>query len=1166
MGDRYHVEAWSLPLATTQLIVARVPFIKGSFAPKISAAGRGAISVRKDWDRLDDVTDPDAGTGSLFRVYQDSGTDPVFSFFGRRDSRNLADDATDLAVISGPGIGDVMNFARVENFDYPVSPTIDPNWSWGAGGAIRGFQNGSFEESDPGKYDVGSGFEDENLAGWKSMRTGEEGINEDVVSPDSPPTVTNTDPRTGTFAMEFDPADGGSMGGPSGIQRSIPGWGGEQLTVALWVKAVAGERIICGIGPYATASHTNAFDQNDISWAELGNVAEGTGSTDGTYQQFLLDVVTEGPMRSQPAEITVYIQYVDNGDIAVINVDDVIFNGYGIGLQPWEPGPKDQPQTPSTFHQRNGLPGPAPPVTPFDGAAVIQQVYTGTGPAGATQPIEGVTVGRVYTGLAQIHHDTGSAQDFLIRFRRGSSGETYASATISVPTGGTWTPITVTGEAPEEDIFLSVLKVTAGEWWTDASRLFDGQASASWGEINTELLDDAAVDHTGEASPFQRDTLGFLDYTSYTDLLDSAGNGWAPALVDYRAPRGKKYYQHLVEGTRMGFEWQVVDLTASGPRLDLFNPHDWSTRTGGMGVSRVGTDVPALRYGPGVVGGPIIRQPSTVNRVHIEGEGGLFEVRRDSGSITNYDTRELYEGNTDFLDSATIGQVADQTLDERVIPTTALKVQLAPHESDDVPIPFRDFNLGDTYPVDLIGDFTGEKRVVGITTDFTPGFGLYTVEFDQATYTTDPLKAVTEAVRRLMEQAEALPAPADTSRGAVTVTLDPDDPTFAGPVENDYLVAAVDARADLKAVADFVCDGTDDRVQINAAWTAIEGDGSAGGGRVVLSPGTFNTGGQVTMNPDQGQPGEMVGAGKGATIIKMSSGSGTSAVRVRAGSTIRDLSILVDSSATVTRGALEIDESDSQAINVAVDTDDGVGIWCDGPRARVEGCDVIARIDATHGIFVHADASQAMILTNTIHEARQHGIMIDGDSGGTGELTQVLGNRVINPSRQTADTYDGIHMEGPFAADHGPLIEENIIYKTGGGDFRDGINVGVANVVDVTIGVNTVGAGVGRWAISLAGVGCAVNGGRYMGGINVPGDDNHITGAMIAIVNDASNGIVVGGDRNSIMGNKVYPQSGTIPAIGLEILSGATDNVVGHNDLEQTTTLFSDSGTSTVVL
>ena len=852
MADRYHIEAWSLPLATSVRIVARVPFIKGKFGPKISAAGRGAITVRKDWDRLSEVTDPQAGTGSLFRIYQNSGTDPVFSFFGRRDARNLADAATDLAVITGPGIGDVMNYARVENFDYPIHPTVDPDWSWGAGGAIRGLQNGSMEKSDPDEYDIGTGFEDETNGGWSAIPASEFPGYTDLTGF----TVNNVDPRTGTFGLIMDPGDGAD--GFSGIFKIVPAWGGEQITVTLFTKEVTtGQRIIAGIGPFDTFAHTNGFTENGIAWAELDNDPEGTGSSDGTYQQVDLDITTAGSLRT-PEELRLYLVYADTSNVPAVRLDDVAIAGFGIGLHPWEPAPKTfvVSAPPTTFERDT-----SPPVTAFDGS-VVMHIVTPSTDAGSTQFVEGVTVGRTYAGISQIHHDEGSNQDFLIRMRRASTGEPFASATVSVPTGGTWTEITVEGEAVEEDIFLSVLKVTAGEWWTDGVRLIGGLGSASWGDINTQLFDDAAVDHVAETPPFDRDTLGFLDYTSHTDLLDSAGNAWAPAKVEYRAPRGKKLYQVQVDGSRMGFEWQVIDLTATGPRLDLFNPYDWTARTGGMGINRVGTDVPALRYGPGVVGGPIVRQPSTANRFHIEGEGGLFEVRRDTASIGNYDTREYYEGSTDFLDSATIGQVADQALTERTIPTTALKVQLDPNESDDVPVPFRDFDLGDTYPVDLIGDFTGEKRVVGITADITPGFGKYTIEFDQATYTTDPQKAVAEAVRRLMEQAQALPSPADTSRAAATVTEEL--PAFT--VTDSYLVASkAHSRVDIIESADVVTDQDADQVEIQSVLDSTLPDGVPGSGsspHVILAAGRYEADGTMTV-PSYGT---LEGTGRGSNF------------------------------------------------------------------------------------------------------------------------------------------------------------------------------------------------------------------------------------------------------------------------------------------------------------
>ena len=424
-------------------------------------------------------------------------------------------------------------------------------------------------------------------------------------------------------------------------------------------------------------------------------------------------------------------------------------------------------------------------------------------------------------------------------------------------------------------------------------------------------------------------------------------------------------------------------------------------------------------------------------------------------------------------------------------------------------------------------------------------------------------EAATEtAVSDLLRRFDPLKDPAAAT---TTPTAGTESVIFRGPIEGTYFVAASDARAALRDVADFVCDGTDDHVEINAAWQAVD-DLNIGGGRVVLSAGTFNITDGVVVNPDQGEPGVMIGAGRGATLISMVSGSDTSAVRVRAGSTVRDFSILVTGTTTITRGALEIDETDSAAFNISIDTDDGVGIWCDGPRSRVESCDVITRTDATHGIFVHADASGSKIVDNYIIECRQHGIEIDGDAGGTGEHTQVSGNTILNPSRQTADTYDGIHMEGPFATDHGPTIIGNIIYKDGGVDFRDGILIGAANVVDVTVVGNTIGGGVGRKAIFVAGVRSHVGSNRIIGGIEVTGDDNHITGNTVAIVNDSDNGIVVSGDRNSLFDNKIFPQSGSDPTVGLEIQSGANDTVVGFNDLEQTGTQVTDAGTNTILL
>lgn len=69
-----------------------------------------------------------------------------------------------------------------------------------------------------------------------------------------------------------------------------------------------------------------------------------------------------------------------------------------------------------------------------------------------------------------------------------------------------------------------------------------------------------------------------------------------------------------------------------------------------------------------------------------------------------------------------------------------------------------------------------------------------------------------------------------------------------------FVVAASDAKPDSKAQADFVCDGTDDQDEINAALTATRDE--AGGGLVQLTEGTFHISDTVNLLGDVGLRGQ----------------------------------------------------------------------------------------------------------------------------------------------------------------------------------------------------------------------------------------------------------------------------------------------------------------------
>jgi hypothetical protein len=86
--------------------------------------------------------------------------------------------------------------------------------------------------------------------------------------------------------------------------------------------------------------------------------------------------------------------------------------------------------------------------------------------------------------------------------------------------------------------------------------------------------------------------------------------------------------------------------------------------------------------------------------------------------------------------------------------------------------------------------------------------------------------------------------------------------------------------------------------------------------------------------------------------------------------------------------------------------------------------------------------------------------------------------------------------------------------------------------------------------------------------LHVVGDDNLIEDNLFAMRVATGAGpddaISISGDRNTIEGNKVVQVSGTV-LDGIDVKSGATGNIIGHNDLVDTTTPIRDDGTDTVL-
>lgn len=881
----YRVEAWSRPLDTTAVIVANVPYVALSWSDELGRAGRGTVVVREAWDRLSEVAAGDKET--LYRVFQSGVTDPVFSFIGKRVPTDIGDQDHGLVKISGPGVLAELERATVEAYDYPTNPTVDRDWLFGAGSTIAGLRNASFEDSEEVSgvplNDLGTDFEDQTLQGWQAIPSGG-----DFNANDTGPTITSAEAEAGTYSLTWDPDVR-----HSGVRKKYTVQGGESYTWTIKLKsATTGKRFTAGVQlpSGASATHTNAFVYNGYGLAELGNVARNAagnglpgGSTDGTWQTFTVSATFGSGEDTYDVWVIVQYDHHDGSDGPVAYVDSVTVTGPGLGLLPW----KKSNTSVSVFEQDS--------VTGVTDGTYSAEVTTTSVTTGIEQLIEGMTAGRTYSFEADVYHTAGSNQDFIIRFLRAEGRSVIGTATTTSVATATSTRLANTVRVDVEDVLVQVLKSTTGTFWVDNTDLYDGLQKASYGDIWGQLHTDLSSDHTAEAGALVLDALGYVDVSSFTATLDSAGNAWSPATVAFRARRGKKLSQVWADGSRLGYEHRMVDTVSGGLSLEIYNAHNWTTRTGGIGTNQVGAGVKEIKYQAGVIAGELVKIPGQGNRVRVEGDGGIWEVRRDATSITANDTQMVAIGDTTLLDSDTVGTAADTELAERVTPTEGLRVTLSPLDNDALPAPYVDLNPGDTYPINLVGTFVGSKRIMGMQV-IVGDFGVaekVTLDFDQRVFASDPKRAQAEAVRLLLEKYAALEDLPDLSGPAAEVI------PFDGPIEVTFLVAASDARSDIRDLADFVCDGTDDQSEILNAINQI-GDISAARGRVVLSEGTFvceSNGTSPALETSQANL-TVEGVGRG-TRVKINAGtsptSGNAGFKFTgAGVHVRDIYFIAD--------------------------------------------------------------------------------------------------------------------------------------------------------------------------------------------------------------------------------------------------------------------------------
>lgn len=384
------------------------------------------------------------------------------------------------------------------------------------------------------------------------------------------------------------------------------------------------------------------------------------------------------------------------------------------------------------------------------------------------------------------------------------------------------------------------------------------------------------------------------------------------------------------------------------------------------------------------------------------------------------------------------------------------------------------------------------------------------------------------------------------------------------------LVAASNATANVKAKADFVCTGTGDQVQIQAAIDAAR---TEGGGIVKLSSGSFNTSAPITLHPTvtlMGQHGDQIFNPTQATV----------------GSYIKPQNSFVGGAAIVllgqTAGGYTSKSAEQRIFNLTIDGSNSAaavhGIQASDYVHGVVLRDVAVKQTTGKGIYTFFENGaqpfswtfQRVVVDNAadvgMHlinhsDCTMVDVVVIGSGGNNYTLSNMPNSRLIGCRAEWSDAH-GFHITGNFGTGQGsgglamvgcstdrngfngvlidatgnaPLVLEGLLTR------RDGRNnnAGGGGYAGVNVNAATAPVLLGDWA-NYPGVdddGAGVNSPQY--GLSATGStfvqyDNVYLHANTAGLNNG------GGNTNLRGGANVTFASGTTaaPALTFGSMSG----------------------------
>lgn len=575
----------------------------------------------------------------------------------------------------------------------------------------------------------------------------------------------------------------------------------------------------------------------------------------------------------------------------------------------------------------------------------------------------------------------------------------------------------------------------------------EGFRGTTKGGIVQTLHNDLSVAHA------PRTRLGWVTL-GFGAANDSSGTPWAETDLPYAVRHGMQFGSHVLGGLQdLASSWDLVPVTATTWRLDLWDEANRGTDH---------TSDPAVAFLVGqIADGAIQHRLPAETGVTAVGEGGVWAEVTDPGLVTAFGPIDGFAENSDWLDASTAGVAAGEMLGRQV--ANALSVK-ATTTSAMGPVPFKQVRVGDRAPFILGTVAKHTRRVRQCTVTITPDS--WSAEW-VASRVFMGESATQEALRRVLTDWERRQF---TARRGPTV---PPAASFPGKIPG--LVAGSDAADEWKAVASYICDGTNDSAMLQAAaddaWTG-------GGPKQILAVGSFT----LTAALDLRGGVALVGVGAnidggsgtylertGGPVIALNYGGNRldnlAVVGIGAGASaisalsigdliITDCYLLSDGAVTVRLNGVSLawvtgcritTGGGNPAVHWTTAVDSHLtecvmqngGVLVDVDTRQLEVASNLVQFSAGDGIHVAGTANRVRIAHNLIEDADHHGIVVADTTAQVADIW-IHNNAVAGAGYAADNTYDGILIDG--AVSRVDVRDNRVEAQAGATHMRWGIN------------------------------------------------------------------------------------------------------------------------------